>query len=34
MDFQSKDLPPEINPTIVYRIEAKDWPAAREAALR
>ena len=34
MDFQSKDLPPEINPTIVYRIEAQEWPAARAAALR
>jgi RimJ/RimL family protein N-acetyltransferase len=34
MDFESKDLPPEMNPTIVYRIEAEDWPAARAAALR
>ena len=33
LDFQSADLPPELNPTIVYRIEAADWPAARAAAL-
>lgn len=34
LDFTSADLPPELNPEIVYRIEAEDWPAARAAALR
>ena len=33
MDFQSTDMPPELNPVIVYRIEAEEWPAARAAAL-
>jgi hypothetical protein len=33
LEFHSADLPPELNPTIVYRIEAADWPAARAAAL-
>ncbi len=34
LDFQSTDLPPELNPVITYRIEAEDWPAARASALR
>lgn len=33
MDFQSADMPPELNPIITYRIEAAEWPAARSAAL-
>ena len=33
LDFQSSDVPPEQNPVIVYRIDAKDWPTARAAAL-
>jgi RimJ/RimL family protein N-acetyltransferase len=33
MDFQSTDMPAEINPVIVYRIDAEEWPAARAAAL-
>jgi len=34
LDFQSTDVPPELNPVITYRIDAEDWPAARAAALR
>jgi RimJ/RimL family protein N-acetyltransferase len=33
MDFQSTDMPAELNPIIVYRIEAEEWRAARAAAL-
>jgi RimJ/RimL family protein N-acetyltransferase len=33
MDFQSTDMPPELNPVITYRIDAAEWPAARAAAL-
>ena len=33
LDFQSTDVPPELNPVITYRIEAEEWPAARAAAL-
>ena len=33
MDFQSTDVPPELNPVIVYAIGASEWPAARAAAL-
>ena len=33
MDFQSADTPPELNPVIVYRMDAADWPSARAAAL-
>ena len=33
MDFHSADLPQELNPTIVYRVEAEEWPAARADAL-
>jgi RimJ/RimL family protein N-acetyltransferase len=33
LDFQSSDVPPELNPVITYRIKTEDWPAARAAAL-
>ena len=33
MDFPSIDVPADMNPVVVYRIEAADWPAARAAAL-
>ena len=33
LDFDDPRLGPEMNPTVVYRIEAADWPAARDAAL-
>ena len=33
LDFEAADMPPELNPVITYRIEARDWPAARAAAL-
>ncbi len=33
MDFQDDRFGPEMNPTIVYRIEAGEWPLARAAAL-
>lgn len=33
LDFQDDRYGPELNPTIVFRIEAADWPAARSAAL-
>lgn len=33
LDFEDPRLPPELNPTIVYSIDAAQWPAAREAAL-
>ncbi len=33
MDFEDDRWGPEMNPTIVYRIEAQEWPAARAAAL-
>ncbi len=32
MDFDDERFSPEMNPTIVYRIEAVDWPAARATA--
>lgn len=31
LDFVDPRLAPELNPTIVYRIEAAEWPTAREA---
>lgn len=34
LDFVDPRFGPELNPTIVYRIDAGDWPAARAAALR
>ena len=33
LDFRARDCRPELNPSIVYRIDAADWPAARAAAL-
>jgi len=29
LDFNDPRFGPELNPTIVYRIDARDWPAAR-----
>lgn len=33
LDFEDSRWGPELNPTIVYRIDACDWPAARAAVL-
>ncbi|MDP9421387.1 MAG: GNAT family N-acetyltransferase [Pseudomonadota bacterium] len=33
LDFYDPRFGPELNPTIVYRIDAADWPAARAVAL-
>jgi len=33
LDFDDPRFGPEMNPTIVYRIEKSEWPAARAAAL-
>ena len=33
LDFQDPRFGPELNPTIVYRMEAAHWPAARAALL-
>ena len=33
LDFVDPRFPSEMNPTIIYRIEAADWPAARRSAL-
>lgn len=33
LDFDDPRFGPEMNPTIVYRIDAEQWPAARVAAL-
>lgn len=33
LDFIDLRFGPEMNPTVVYRIDAADWPAARAAAL-
>jgi RimJ/RimL family protein N-acetyltransferase len=35
LDFTDQRFPPdsEVNPQIVYRIDAADWPAAKAAAL-
>ncbi len=33
LDFVDPRFGPEMNPTVVYRIDATDWPAARAAAL-
>jgi RimJ/RimL family protein N-acetyltransferase len=33
LDFVDSRFGPELNPTIVYRIDAAEWPAARAAAL-
>ncbi|MCL6684350.1 GNAT family N-acetyltransferase [Sphingomonas alba] len=34
LDFVDGRFGPEVNPQIVFEIEAVDWPAARQAALR
>ena len=33
LDFDDPRFGPELNPTIVYRVERDEWPAARAAAL-
>lgn len=33
LDFVDTRFGPELNPNMVYRIEAAEWPAARKAAL-
>lgn len=33
LDFTDERFGPELNPTIVYRISAEEWPAARERAI-
>jgi RimJ/RimL family protein N-acetyltransferase len=33
LDFIDSRFGPELNPSIIYRIDAEDWVAAREAAL-
>ena len=33
LDFSDERFGPEVNPQIVYRIDAADWPAARALAL-
>lgn len=33
LDFNDERFGPELNPSIVYWLEAQDWPAARAAAL-
>lgn len=33
LDFIDPRFGPEMNPTVVYRIDAADWPAAKAAAL-
>lgn len=33
LDFDDPRFGPEMNPTIIYRINADEWPAARAAAL-
>lgn len=33
LDFEDPRFGPEMNPTIIYQIEAEQWPAARAAAL-
>ena len=33
LDFDDPRFGPEMNPTIIYRIDAEDWPVARAAAL-
>ena len=34
LDYEDDRFGPELNPTIVYRLDAADWPAARAKALR
>jgi RimJ/RimL family protein N-acetyltransferase len=33
LDFNDLRFGPDMNPTVIYRIDAMDWPAARAAAL-
>ncbi len=33
LDFDDPRLKPELNPTIVYSIDAAEWPAARATAI-
>ena len=33
MDFESADVPEDMQPVITYRIDAEEWPAARASAL-
>jgi RimJ/RimL family protein N-acetyltransferase len=33
LDFTDTRFGPELNPSIVYRLDAREWPAARAAAL-
>lgn len=33
LDFTDLRFGPDMNPTVIYRIDAADWPAARAAAL-
>jgi RimJ/RimL family protein N-acetyltransferase len=33
LDFEDSRFGPELNPSLVWRIDAGDWPAARECAL-
>lgn len=33
LDYHDARFGPEMNPTIVYRLDAADWPAARAAAM-
>ena len=32
MDFDSADVPASLNPVVVYRIDAHEWPSAKAAA--
>lgn len=34
LDFTDERFGPEVNPQIIYEINAKEWPAARERALQ
>ena len=34
LDFRDQRFGDELNPSIIWRIEAKDWPVAREVALK
>ncbi len=34
MDFPSTDVPADMQPVVVWRMDAVEWPAARAAALR
>ena len=33
LDFEDSRYGPELNPNMVYRVDADEWPAARAAAL-